>query len=254
MPDDVTARRPARVSGRPARPSIFDDEQSLSDLVSRIYSLERRLLESMLTGQPSTYTPSPSLGGRVGTLEAKPVPSTWSKLARFLIEVRIRPTDYITRQFDQYRSLSDPLYPNKLLGDEAWKRYTDSKTTKQDDLRVRLRSFTSALRGQGGSSAYVTWPKTREGRDAAVEGCLSVLYCDESISPLFAYCVAANVAQNYPAYADDAEKLLRRSELPAAIEYLRFRADYDAVWATLIPAGFRPRAERIYRDILRRLF
>jgi hypothetical protein len=38
------------------------------------------------------------------------------------------------------------------------------------------------------------------------------------------------------------------------IEYVRFRADYDAAWGELIPAGFRPRAERIYRDLLRRLF
>ena len=68
------------------------------------------------------------------------------------------------------------------------------------------------------------------------------------------HCIATAVAADYPAYADDAEKFLRRSELAAATEYVRFRADYDAVWGELIPAGFRPRAERIYRDLLRRLF
>jgi hypothetical protein len=83
-----------------------------------------------------------------------------------------------------------------------------------------------------------------------VEGWLSVLYCDNALSPLFVYSVAMNIAEKHPAYAVDAKMLLRRHELGAAVEYVRFRRDYDAVWRELIPREFRGKAKQIYRDLL----
>ena len=40
----------------------------------------------------------------------------------------------------------------------------------------------------------------------------------------------------------------------AAVEYVRFRSDYDAVWGELIPQEFRPKAKAIYRELLTTLF
>ena len=253
MSRKVIPSRSARPAGRPSRRSVFDDQRALAGWVSRIYTLERRLHESAITGQPSSYVPSPSLDGRMATLEAAPRSLTWTKIAHVLTREQIGPIDYLARQFDQYQSLAEPLYPNKLLGDEAWKRYADSRATKRSELETRLRSSRSALSNQGGSSAYVLWPP-RESRDTTVEGWLSVLYCDAGLSPLFVYSVAASVTHNYPAYRDDAEKLLRGSELAAAVEYIRFRRDHDVAWEELIPRGFRTRAEGIYRELLTGLF
>ncbi len=254
MRPKVTPARSTGTSGRPSRRSVFDDERALAEWVSRIYTLERRLQESAITGQPSTYLPAPSLDGRAATLEAAPRSSTWTKIARFLAREQIGPIDYIARQFDQYRSVAEPLYPNKLLGDEARKRYADSKATKRSELAITLRSYGSSLSNLGGMSEYVLWPTARENRDKTVEGWLSVLYCETGLSPLFVYGVAASVTHNHPAYGEDAEKLSRRFELPAAVEYIRFRRDYDVAWGELIPRGFRPQAEEIYRELLTNLF
>ena len=254
MPDKVTPSRSTRTSGHPSRQSVFDDERALAEWVSRIYTLERRRQESAFTGQPNVYVPSQSLDGRAATLEAAARPSTWTKMARFLISEQISPIDYIARQFDQYKSLAEPLYATKLLGDEARKRYADSNAAKRAELEIKLRAYKSSLSTRGGSSGYIVWPKARENRDEMVEGWLSVLFCDTALSPLFVYSVAASVMHNYPAYADDAEKLLSDSELPAAVEYIRFRCDYDAVWGQLIPREFRSTAKTIYRELLKNMF
>ena len=250
MPGKVNLPGSTATSRQSAHRTVFDDEQALADWVRRIYTLERRLQEATITGQASTYLPSPGLDGRAATLEAAPRPSSWAKIARFLIAERIAPVDYIARQFDYCKPLAEPLYPNKLLGDEARKRYADSRATKQAALGITLRSYRLSLFSCGDSSAYVCWPATRENRDGMVEGWLSVLYCDNALSPLFVYSVAMNIAEKHPAYAVDAKMLLRRHELGAAVEYVRFRRDYDAVWRELIPREFRGKAKQIYRDLL----
>ncbi|MEI8371662.1 MAG: hypothetical protein WCJ35_02390 [Planctomycetota bacterium] len=241
-------------SSRPAPESVFDDEQQLGDLVKRVYTLERRMQASGLTELPCDYTAAPSLDGHAKNLEVAPRQSAWLKIARFLAEEKIGPIDYIARQFDQCRSLAKPLYHNELLGVAAWQRYTESKSTKQEDLRLQLRSSRASLASTGGVSAYVVWPTTREGRDLIVESYLSVLYCDNMLPPLFTYCAAIGLAHRYPAYGEDALQLAHRLEVQAAVEYIRFRVDYDAVWHDLIPRGFRGQAEGIYRRLLSELF
>src|SRR4030042_1281279 len=114
---------------------------------------------------------------------------------------------------DQHATMLRPLYPNHLLGDAAWKRYTDSMTTKRKELEIRLRSFNSSLLGRAGPSSVLIWPEERENRNEAVESCLGVLYCVDTLSPLFIYCVAVNLSQNHPAYARDAEMLWSRHTL-----------------------------------------
>jgi hypothetical protein len=178
----------------------------------------------------------------------------WVKIAQFLAQARIGPIDYLARQFDQACSLGRPLFPNQLIGDKASQRYADSKAGKQKELEVKLRSYRSSLLCPGGASAFMVWPGAKANRNETVEGWLSVLYCAAGLSPLFVYSVAASVTHNYPAYADDAMKLLRDSELKAAVEYIRFRRDYDAVWGELIPQEFRSKAKTIYRELLKTLF
>jgi hypothetical protein len=233
---------------------MFTNEREMSDVVARVYTLERRMQDSVLTGRPSTYVPARSLAGRAENLETAPRKPMWAKIAQFLTEKGIWPIDYIARQFDQACSLGRPLFPNQLIGDMAWQRYTNSTATKQKELEIKLRSHKSFLLCPGGASAFMVWPAVRANRSKTVEGWLSVLYCNTGLSPLFVYSVAMNLAHNQPEYADDAEKLLRGSKLAAAVEYVRFRPDHDAVWGALIPRGFRPQAERIYRELLTALF
>ena len=246
--------QPTSTAKSAGRPRIFDDLVTLADTVKRVFTLERRMQESRLTGRPSAYVPAPGLDGRGATLEAASRKSFWLKIAVFLADKKIGPIDYLARQFDQSSALIRPLFANELLGPNAWKRYTDSKATKQQDLAIRLRSYRSSLESQAGASAYIVWPQGIGRGDETVERYLSALYCDDTQFPLFAYCVAVQLGQHFPAYANDATTLARRFEVQAAVEYVRFRPDYDIVWQGLIPCGFRRRAEEIYRDLLARLF
>jgi hypothetical protein len=208
------------------------------------------LQESGLTERPSDYVAARSLDGQATNLEAAPRQHVWMKIARFLAAERIGPIDYVARQFDQCRSLAKPLYANELLGATAWQRYTESKAGKQEDLRLQLRSWRASLASKGGPSTYIVWPETREKRNPAVESYLSALYCDSRLPSLFVYCAALNLARDYPAYAEDAAQLACQREVPAAVEYVRFRVDYDAVWHELLPSGFRRKAETVYKNLL----
>ena len=247
-------RLAASKRGRPSQGNVFDDLSRLGDLVECIYTLERRMQESGLTERPSAYTAISSLDRHAANLEVAPRQPVWMKIARFLAGERIGPLDYIARQFDQCRSLAKPLYPNELLGAAAWKRYIESKATKQEDLKLQLRSYRSSLASNDGLSAYVVWSTSRANRDTTVESYLSALYCEQALSPLFVYCVAVDVVHNHQAYEEDAAKLVHRFEVQAAVEYVRFRSEYDSAWGELIPLGFRGKAEEIYRNLLGKLF
>lgn len=203
--------------------------------------------------KPSCYTPTADSDEREENLELPPREPVWERVAGFLGERRIGPIDYIARQFDGAAPLHRPLYPTHLLGDVAWKRYNDSKATKQAELQKKLHTYVTRLKSGVGSSNYLVWHE-RDNRDQKVESCLSVLYCDTSLSPLFIYCMAGHLSRMYPAYAEDAAGQIRRHEEGAAVEYVRFREDYDTAWGELIPAGFRPTAEATYKRLLDRLF
>ena len=253
-------RTPARsvevgrpISGLQESTCLFEDVNRLAQLVKRIYVLERRLHESVLTRKPSRYLPRDERHpGAISPELTRPRHSVWENVAQFLAEQQIGPIDYIARQFDQYASLSKPLFPTCLLGEAAWQRYTDSKTTKRQDLAHRLRGYMSRWGSSSSCSFGIDWQE-RPGRNAAVEDRLSVLYCDESLPPLFVFCAGMLLAREHRAYADESEDWARRYEVEAAVEYIRFRRDYDAVWQRLVPHGFRERAEDIYRRVLSRI-
>jgi len=178
----------------------------------------------------------------------QPRHSIWENVSHFLAKRQIGPIDYVARQFDKYASLMNPLFPTNLLGEAAWKRYTDSKATKLTDIAQRLHGDLSKLHSPA-YSCGIDWQE-RPGRDITVEERLSVLYCDSSLSPLFIFCAGMLLARQHPAYADEAAGRARRYEVEAAVEYIRFRADYDTVLRPFLPEGFRARAEGIYREIL----
>jgi hypothetical protein len=90
------------------------------------------------------------------------------------------------------------LFPTCLLGEAAWQRYTDSKTTKRQDLAHRLRGYMSRWGSSCSCSSGIDWQE-RPGRNAAVEDRLSVLYCDESLPPLFVFCAGMLLARQHRA-------------------------------------------------------
>ena len=237
----------------------FRDEQQLADLAERVYVLERRLCEGNLAGQPSNYSPHPKWAGRPATLESGPQFSTWRKIARVLVERGPGPIDYIARNFDQRTSLDKPLYPNELLGASALERYEKSKKTKRRDLTIVLDSQLSTFRRKAVVEfAFRQDEMARELLTAAdeamhtrknlVEARLYALSCDD-ISPLFVYGVFVMLS----ASLEDcrlAAQAASDMEMQAALQYIRFRTDYEATWEYLIPPGFGRRAEGIYRWLL----
>jgi hypothetical protein len=237
----------------------FGDEQQLADLAQRVYTLERRLCEGNLAGQPSNYSPHPKWAGRPATLESRPQFSTWRKIAKFLIERRLGPIDYIARNFDQHTLLDKPLYPNELLGTSAWERYEKSKETKRHDLTIALESQLSTFRRKAvveftfrqdemAGKLLTDAEKAVHAGKNRVQARLYALSCDD-LSPLFVHGVFVMLEAS-PEDCHLAAQAADDMEKRAALQYIRFRADYDATWEYLIPDGFGRRAEGIYRWLL----
>jgi len=249
---------PRKAAG--ATSGVFGDEQQLADRVMRIYTIERRLLEGNYTGTGSQYTPHPRWGGREGTLESAPRFSTWLKIARFLITRNLGPIDYLARQFDQYTSLSKPLNPNELLGDVAWERYATSKKTKHQDLAIEKNSALAKFRCKAEVEfSFLQEEMTAKGltndeaesqtKDNILESRLYALYCGE-LPPLFVYGIACKLVEDAPDDYRFSAAFMDNVEVQAALQYIRFREDYDDVWGNLIPPGFGKKAEELYKQLL----
>lgn len=251
-PESIAARSYAEKTVSP--PDIFGDIGRLADVVARVYTLERRLWESRTRGRPSSYLPADIRASKSRTFEEEPRTPPWNTIASFLASKRIGPIDYIARQFDQYAMLTRPLYANELCGQQGWGRYTTSKESKPGELTTKLTLFRKSLHTAALEDSVVTWSDDRPVRDCTAERLLAALYENDSFSPLFVFCAATDLVKSYPAYADDAKGLLSQFELQAAVEYVRFRADYDRAWGTLIPRGFQEKAKGLYRGLLHQLF
>jgi hypothetical protein len=240
--------------------SLFGDEQQLADRVMRIYTIERRLSEGNLTGQKSQYEPHPRWEGSQGTLESHPRASTWLKIAQFLRANSLGPIDYLARQFDQYSSLDKPLYPNELLGAAALQRYETSKRTKRRSLAIQKNNELSIyrckavvhfnfLQEETTAKGLAAEEEEAETRNNIMLSRLDTFGCDY-FSPLFVYCVASKLVKAEPVDGRFAAAVARDVETQAALQYIRFREDFDAAWGNLIPPGFAKKAEGIYKWLL----
>lgn len=248
--NQLDAFLPSANQGAPPTWKIFNDPERLADVVRRVYTLERRLYELRTTGRPSEYCPVDCRKARSDNLEVAPKKSPWPKIAAFLIEKRIGPIDYIARQFDQHALLVRPPLPNELCGSLGWERYTASKNAKSNALAVQLRFCRSHLATAIAIDSPRVGPELQTRQSQAVDRCVAALYAQNQYPAIFIYCAAADLAAKCPGCRGEARGLMREYELQSAIDYVRFRANYDEAWGRMIPPGFGQTAQRLYQQVL----
>ena len=161
----------------------------------------------------------------------------WLELAKKVIAQRCDPAAFIRRQF-MLLNPSDSVPPkNHLKGARAFGNYRACKELSRQEI-------VTALTMQR-DTARVAIVMEQDDYDK-VEACVEVLWdFDLSLSPLFRYCLALQLAKEYE--DDQFEDIANRFLVPAALQYIEDAEAYDVVWGRAwLPAGFRGEATRAY--------
>ncbi|EDL59803.1 hypothetical protein [Gimesia maris] len=163
----------------------------------------------------------------------------WFDLARLLTSRIVPMKLFIDSQFYSSEKRYKPLSPSELLGKKAFQRYEKYYDSQADDLEktmvINLQSQTQKART--GINCKMKFSKCTI--DSAVLDTL--VFEKDELSPLFCYCLLSQM-----------EKLSNMTQdyfLNAVIEYVPLRDEYDAVWGSRIPEGFRELALDTYCNL-----
>lgn len=163
----------------------------------------------------------------------------WFELAQALTS-RIVPLKlFIDSQFYSSEKRYRPPSPKELLGNKAFQRYEKYHVSQADDLEntmfINLRSQIQKTR-----AGIICQRNFGEGTDESAVIELLAFEKDE-MSPLFCYCLLSQM-----------EKLSNMTQdyfLNAVLEYVPLKDEYDAVWGSHIPEGFRELALDTYCNL-----
>lgn len=218
----------------------YEDDLAIRECIARdireAYIFERRIFNESRYGQQSEYRPGVRFDGgedRDGR-EFKPI---WPKVADFVLDNGLEAVSFVRSQFYDRRL---PPQPNQLLSEKALHRYERYHGAAREKV-------VQALSSQQYRADLEFWAKVQFCGRTEEDAWFDVLL-DQSIelSALFRYCKAVELGKN-----DDAMKyVVRRYRAPAAFQYLRYRSEYDDVWADFIPIKFKARAGRILKKYI----
>jgi hypothetical protein len=169
----------------------------------------------------------------------------WIQLARTLIKARIDPAEFVRSQFYMISAADHPPGMHALASQKCFDRYEQSR-------ELAVREITSALRFQ--AECLQREVSMAQNGNRSPQAIWETILTNEllSLSPLFRYCLALNLARSQPLeHRDRFRNIARHYERHAALQYIYNKPIYDTVWGPdWIPAGFAARgAEKIYRDI-----
>lgn len=213
--------------------------------VRLIYIRERTAYESTVLQKPYPYKP-PALydEGRAavttdsGVLLDPAVKSVWPKLAKFFYDNEIDPVAYIATQFlEAFSAVRRPPEPQALRGQKAQLLWKKALKFKEEEIRIALTVEKNIARSK---IAY-----HQIGGDSRDRACAMTL-CDTTLelSPLFRYCLALSLG------GLRFERIAKRFETEACIQYYRYRVYYDRYWRGMLPADFTQLSREIYRQSL----
>lgn len=165
----------------------------------------------------------------------------WLELARSLSSKMVPIDLFIDSQFYSMKKLYRPPSPRELLGKKAYDRYEKYRERKaeqiENSIRRRLRNQKNRARGEV-ISKIKDYGITEE---EAISDTICSNFQRGDFSPLFCYTLLSQV-----------KKLSNQTEryfLKAVLEYVPLREEYDEVWGTDLPKGFRDLALKTYCEL-----
>lgn len=242
-----------------ARPSNRLAPGELPEAVQQFkttYIHERRFLERFRTGETSRpYRPSPSLDGQsqFDTPEETAKVNQWQSVYDELIKrcPQMSPTQYVRLVFKILRGSSLAI-PNvaQLNTRDLYLLVTD--LLKNNELEIREQFVMESQRAR----ASIVVNQKGVGHSLALSVYYAIVDSRLELSPLFKYCLAVTTANHIrqgggeDSHCEKLDRLAKRFEFMAAMDYTLFPDLYDAVWGKAIPPGFRVAANSMLANAL----
>lgn len=230
-------------TARPGQRLELGKTDPIIEAFKQTYVLERRMLERFRFGDVPAYQPSASLDGNqlFDTPEEKPKENEWAIAYNKIRTVQaIDPNHYLRLVFRVLRGSALSIPTIKQVATARWfelaREFAEASKfeVSQQYLAESQRARSAIIRHQKGGGHTLS---------------LAVYYAivDDrlELSPLFRYCLAMSSskqireADKTDLYCDRLEKLGKRYEFLAAMDYTLFPDLYDRAWGNVLPSGFR---------------
>jgi hypothetical protein len=217
-------------------------EVALGQQVRAAYVRERSAVASAKAKVPVQYVVPRRWDGKAGSFidgeiaeGCKPVGPIWPKISRELLRRRIVPEQYVRWAF-KAKMLREPPEPNHLLSSKFLDAFVASLDPARD--RTLCEEDFASYRERASVDVAVHKASGSSERDAYLRVATNR---NNGLPPLFRYCLAVMARH---------DGLANKFFPSAAVEYMRARTDYDAVWGRYLPAGFDERAATYYSEVV----
>ena len=231
----------AKAPTRAARGELATEIQQFKNT----YVHERRILERFRQGDAATtYKPAASLDGksRFNSPEEPTTTNQWDQMYHQLerLQPHVRPTHYVRVMFKILRGSALAIPTLKQLATVPMQEMV-AEYLKANELELREQFVTESQRAK----SSITINQKGVGHSLALSVYYAIVDTRLELSPLFKYCLAtttcAYIRQGKieDSHCEKLDRLAKRFEFLAALDYTVFPDLYDQVWGNAIPAGFR---------------
>lgn len=232
--------------GMTARPSHrlgAGETDPLIEAFKQTYVLERRVLERFRFGDVPAYQPSSRLDGKqlFDTPEEKPKDNQWVKAYTKIQALQpMPPSQFLRLAFRVLRSSAFAIPTIIQLATPKWCQLV-LEFAEASKLEVTQQFLSESQRAK---SAIIRHQKGG-GHTLSLAVYYAIVDDRLELSPLFRYCLAMSSSKQIrevdktDLYCDRLEKLGKRYEFLAAMDYTLFPDLYDRAWGNALPSGFR---------------
>jgi hypothetical protein len=242
----------ARPSGRVAPGELAPEVQHFK----ATYVHERRFLERFRNGETDRpYQPSTQLEGssRYDTPEEPEKVNQWVKVYQNLGKAQqlTTPAQYVRVVFKILRGSSLAI-PTLIQLQTANLVEMVTKFLQNQGLELRQQFVTESQRAR--SSIVIN--QKGVGHSLSLSVYYAIVDSRLELSPLFKYCLAVTTSEHVrqsgmkDLHCEKLDRLAKRYEFMAAMDYTLFPDLYDAVWGKAIPTGFRVAANSMLANAL----
>ena len=253
----ATYRKQPMPTGCSTNPDQKKNQDALlARQIKAAYTLERRLWEERIgKTKRSNYTPHPKYEGKEvrATIEDRKQASknVWLSVVQTLLPASIHPVVYVRVIVRALEGGSQaPPFPNNLV-DEKWLKFFHRQSSEiagniDADLNRQCEYSKNALLRYQQVLGY------------DLKSAMYYLLSDGTapLSALYRYCLAISMlrAPNVSLVDDVSlfQRVAKRLEESAVLQYTCFPGEYDSRWNDFIPAKFSQDARRIYSGMLSR--
>jgi len=241
----------ARPAGRAAPGKLPPGVQQFKNT----YVMERRVLERFRLGEVTPYRPATSLDGvsRFDSPEERTGVNQWEKSYRKLQQVQklVTPSRFVRLLFSVLRgsSLAIPTV-QQLAGPALVELVSECLKGVQIELRAQFVSEFQRAR------SAITLQQNVGSSTLPLAVYYAVVDPRLELSPLFKHCLAMKTVEQVrlnndeDVHCEKLEKLAKRYEFMAVMDYTLFPDVYDEVWQEAIPESLRVAAREFLATAL----